>query len=199
MVLPDLEQPALVVEEPVLVRGQGFLGVEVGQVLERAEIVAQRVVAGLRVEVDVGGDARQHAVAGEHEPVGGLPEAEMAGGVARRPHRGEIPAGDLGPVAVLHQHVGRGVVDEGQHRHGRVPEVLELLGRCAQASQHGAHPHQQIGRVVVAVVDQRGVGRVERDPAPGRLADPAGQAVVVGVDVRDHHALHVADVEPGFA
>src|SRR5439155_1254010 len=34
---------------------------------------------------------------------------------------------------------------------------------------------------------------MQRDPGARRLPHPAGQAVVVGVDVSDEHALHVAD------
>ena len=38
---------------------------------------------------------------------------------------------------------------------------------------------------------------MEGHPRAGRLADTTGQPVVVGVDVRHQHALHIGDVEPG--
>ena len=71
---------------------------------------------------------------------------------------------------------------------------LELLGRRAHPAQRSRHPVQQVVGLVVAVVDELGVGGVQRDPGARRLPDPAGQPVVVRVDVRDHHALHVGDV-----
>ena len=77
MVVADLEQPLLVVGEAVLVRGEGFVSVVVGEALERAEEVAERIVLRLRVVGDVRGDARQYAVAGEQHAVAGLPEAQM--------------------------------------------------------------------------------------------------------------------------
>ena len=73
------------------------------------------------------------------------------------------------------------------------------LGGRAELAQHRAHALEQVGRLLVAVVDERGVGRVQRDPRAGGLADAPGEAVVVGVDVGDHHALHVGHLEAGLA
>jgi hypothetical protein len=54
---------------------------------------------------------------------------------------------------------------------------------------------QQVVDVLVAAGDERGVGGMEGDPRPGQLPHPAGEAVVVGVDVGDEHAADV--LQPG--
>ena len=116
--------------------------------------------------------------------------------MARRPNRGEVPTGHLGPRPVLEEDVGHHRVDQLPHRHGGVLQRLELLGRRAHAPQRGRHPVQQVVRLVVAVVNELGIGRVQRDPGARRLPDATGQAVVVRMDVGDHDALHVSDVAP---
>ena len=49
------------------------------------------------------------------------------------------------------------------------------------------------------MLDGDGVALVHRDPRVRRLAHPARQAVVVGVDVRDEHAVALGDVGAGGA
>ena len=71
-------------------------------------------------------------------------------------------------------------------------------GGAPMRAQRGGDAVEQVVRLVVAVVDELGVGGVQRDPGPGRLADPPGQPVVVGVDVGDHDALDVGDVAAGL-
>ncbi len=56
---------------------------------------------------------------------------------------------------------------------------------------------QQIARVLVAIVDQGGVGGMEGHPGPRCLPDPTGQAVVIRVDVGDEDTLDIGDVEAG--
>ena len=117
----DLEQAVAVADVAPLVRGQRLHRVVLRQPLERAEVVAERVGLGLRVEVDVGRDARQHAVAGEHEAVGRPPRSR--GGRASGPGvqiAVRSQPGHVGLVAVLHEHVGLDDVDERPHRHRRV-------------------------------------------------------------------------------
>ena len=106
--------------------------------------------------------------------------------------------GTSGLRPVLEEEVRDDRVDEWTDRHGGVAQRFELLGRCAHLAQHCRHPVEQVVGLVVTVVDQLRVGGVERDPRPGGLADPAGQPVVVRVDVGHHHALHVGDVAAGF-
>ncbi len=116
-----------------------------------------------------------------------------------RPDRGDVPARDVGTVAVFDEQGGLDEVDERAHRHRRVAQLLELAGGRAELAQHPTHLNQQVGRFLVAVVDERGVGRVQRDPGVGVLAHATGEAVVVGVDVGDHHALHVGHLEAALA
>ena len=123
-----------------------------------------------------------------------LVEAEVARRVAGRPDGLQVPPRHLRPRPVLEQQVGDDRVDQLAHRHGGVAQGLQLLRRRAHASQRGRHAVEQVVGLVVAVVDELGVGGVQRDPGARRLPDPAGQSVVVGVDVGHHDALHVADV-----
>ena len=102
-----------------------------------------------------------------------LPEAEVAGGVAGRPDGGEVPARacrGVSPSSISTS--GCDDVDERAHRHGRLLELLELVGRRAEAAQHRAHALEQVGGLLVAVVDERGVGRgaarSRRRTPPGR-------------------------------
>ena len=166
----DLEQPGAVADVAPLVRGQRLDGVELCQPLQRAEVVAQRIGLGLRVEVHVRRDPREHAVAGEHEAVGRLPEAEVAGRVAGRPQRGEVPPGHVGLVAVLHQHVGLDDVDERAAPASRRCAAPRARSAGAPSLRSiAAHALEQVGGLLVAVVDERGVGRVQRDPGVGDL------------------------------
>ena len=75
---------------------------------------------------------------------------------------------------------------------------ISLAGAPSRRSQPPIRSSRSC-RLLVAVVDQRGVGGVERDPRARCVADAARQPVVVGMDVRDHHALDVGDVEAGLA
>ena len=115
---PQLGQPGLQAHETVLVGGQHLGGLVALQALQGAKEVPQGVGSGLGVEGDVGGDAGQDVVAREHEGVAGLPEAEVAGGVAGSPDGHEVPTGHLGLVAVLDHQIGLDRGDEGQHGHG---------------------------------------------------------------------------------
>ena len=128
----------------------------------------------------------------------GLVEAQVPRRVARRPDGGQVPTGNLRARPVLEEHVGDDRVDQRQDRHGGVAQRFELLGRRAHPAQRTRHPVQQVLGLVVAVVDQLGVGGVQGDPGARGLADPAGQPVVVRVDVGDHDALHVGDVAAGL-
>ena len=71
---------------------------------------------------------------------------------------------------------------------------VELVVRGAHLAQRGGDPVQKVAGLVVAVMDECGVRGMEGDPRTGRLADSAGEPVVVGMDVGDHDALDVADI-----
>ena len=125
-----------------------------------------------------------------------LVEAQVARGVPWGPDGGQVPAGNLGRVAVLHQDVRRDRPHVAPYRHRRLLQRGHLLLRRAVPAQHGGHALQQGLGLVVALLDQSGVGRMERDPSSGGLADASGQAVVVRVDVGDQNPLHVGDRLP---
>src|ERR1700730_19131934 len=97
----ELCEPRPEPHEAMLVRGQDLVGLVALELLERVEVVAQRIGARLRVERDVRRDPGQNMVTREHERVRRLPEAEMPGRMPRRPDRREIPTRDVGLVAVL--------------------------------------------------------------------------------------------------
>ena len=108
-----------------------------------------------------GSDARQHMVAREHELIARLPEAQVSGRVTGRPYRREIPARDVGPLAVFEEHIGLHRVDQRAQRHRRLLQRHHLCLWRAESAQHRAHPLEQIGRLVVAIGDQRGVGGMQ--------------------------------------
>src|SRR6266540_1717870 len=184
-----------VVEAP-LVPGQGRrAGVRL-QLLERGEVVAERVLGRLRVEGDVRADPGEHVVAGEQHPGALLVEAEVPGRVARRVHRHQLPAGHLRPVAVLQQHVRPGRDHEAAHQHAHALQLLDRgLGR-AGGPQPRAGPLQQLVHVLVAVGDQRRVGRVERDPRARRLAHPPGPASSAACDSGAYHPGSTSTTPP---
>ena len=55
-------------------------------------------------------------------------------------------------------------------------------GGRADATQEAADPGQQVVGLLVAIVDQRGISRVQRDPGPGGFTNAARQPIVVGVN-----------------
>jgi len=177
-------------EAPFVRRQDRAVGV-LPQALQRGEVVAERVAARLRVERHGGGDPREHVVAAEQQPRPLLVEAEVARGVAGSVDRHELPARHVGTVAVGQQDVGRGDHHHAAHRHARVAHGDQLRIRRPRVTQPGNDPIEQVVDLVVAVVDQGGVGRVQRHPRAGDLSHPPGQSVVVGVQVGDQHAAHV--------
>ena len=138
----------------------------------------------------------KHVVTGEHELLRRLVETQVTGRVARRPNCGEVPTRHLRSRPVFEEDVGDHGVDQLPHRHRRVLQRLQLLGWRAHTSERRRHPVQQVVGLVVAVVNELGVGGVQRDPGARGLPDAPGQSVVVGVDVRHHDALDVGDVAP---
>ncbi len=161
------------------------------------------------------GDAGQQVVAGEEAAgaaqsrrVGLLQvQADVAGGVAGRPDGAQAAARQVQQLAGGDPAVGQGRVEAGQPaRAVRVPGAQErrdvLGGGAPRAELRGQVAVPALGRVGAGAAHDGGVRRVHRDPRPGRLADLRGQAVVVGVVVRDDHTAYVLDgdaaqAEPG--
>ena len=106
-------------------------------------------------------------------------------------HRPQPPAGQVGPVAVGQRKVGAGHHHEAAQLHGRVAQLRQVGGGRAGLLQPAGDPPQQVVRVLVAVGDERRVGRVQPDPGPRHLPHPARQAVVVRVQVGHQHAADV--------
>ena len=158
-------------DEAVLVGRQHLVAVVGRQLLQREEEVAQRVVARLGVQPDVRRDPGQDVVAGQHQPVAGLPEAQVAGGVARRPDGLQVPPGDLGLVAVLQQDVGLHQRHPLADGHRGVGQALDLLRRRPPPPQRERSPVRAAPR---ARRSGRGSGR--RRPGGGRPTPPTSPA-----------------------
>ena len=106
--------------------------------------------------------------------------------------------GSVEELVVLEQDVGLGHRDQRADLHGGVGQVgAPVLGHARDGQQPAHAGHQLVG-LDVAPPQQGGVGRVESDPGPRGLADPAGQAVVVGVDVGHHDRPDVGDAPAGL-
>ena len=85
MMLLDLSDATVEVGEPVFVSGQDVVDV-VGdgpKRVQRGEELSERLLAGLAVQADVAGDARQDVVAGEQNALPTFEQADVAGGVTR--------------------------------------------------------------------------------------------------------------------
>jgi hypothetical protein len=121
-------------------------------------------------------------------------QADVPGGVARRPDRAQSAPGQVEEFAGDDLPVGQG---GGQTRHaaraGRAQGREVLLGGTGRRELRGhvRQPAARFGRTGPPY--DRRVRRVHREPRPGRLAHPPGQAVVVGVVVGDDHAVDLAD------
>ena len=81
-------------------------------------------------------------------------------------------------------------------------EAWARLGRLSSGTpeigEQFTHPLDELVGLDVATLEEGRIGRVEPHPGPRRLADPARQSVVVGVDVGDHDRLHVVDGATGY-
>ncbi len=210
MVAQQLADPGRGVGEGVLVGGEHLGGVESADPLEGVEVVAEGVgdQLGRRVlvEADVRGDPGQQVVPGEEAAVAGevrrvlflQVQADVAGGVPGGPDGAQPPPGEGEQLAGDDLPVGDGGPQARQGadaaaRAGRPQGGDVLLGGSGggQLLAHVVEPGAGLGGA--GPYDDLGVGGVHRDPGAGGLADPAGQAVVVGVVVGDEHAVDVGD------
>ncbi|XCN13855.1 hypothetical protein R1Y80_09415 [Streptomyces sp. JL1001] len=196
--------------EGVLVGGQHLGHPESADPLQRGEVVAERIgdggVVRVLVQPDVRTDPRQQVVAGEQPPVpfqpGGMPllqmEADMARGVPGRPDGTQPPPGEVEQLAGDDLPVRQGGAQPGQ---GPQPPPAAGGAQRGEVVVRRADGGELAGEVVEpgaglgfpGTADDRGVGLVHGDPGPGRLADLAGESVVVGVVVGDDDAVDVGD------
>ncbi len=198
------------VGEGVLVGREHLGGRQAADAFEGVEVVAEGVgdagVLGRLVEADVRGDPGQQVVAGEEAAVAGevrrvlflQVQADVAGGVAGGPDRPQPASGEGEQLGGDDLPVGDGGAQSGQGPHpaaraGGAQRCDVLLGGSGggEFRAHVVEPHAGLGGA--GAYDDLGVGGVHGDPRAGRLADPAGQAVVVGVVVGDDDAVDVGD------
>jgi hypothetical protein len=180
------------VAEPVLVRGERLISAKARGAAQGCEIRGQRVAVVSPVHADVGADAGQQVVAGQQDAGRGIVQAQMTGSMSRGPDGPDIAARYGHAVAVAQEPVRFGQVQNVGDPilvHG---EDSEILVRDSVAAQ----PVLISASLTLAVTPQparKGLGfhRMHRDPRPAFAAEPAAQAVMVGVNVGDHHARDV--------
>ena len=97
----DLVEPAPQVGEAVLVGGQHLVDVQVLDLQQGLQVLAEGVGELLGVDADVGRDPGQDVVARRQQPVALAVEADVTGGVAGGPHRLQVPARDVDACARL--------------------------------------------------------------------------------------------------
>ncbi|CDZ92660.1 hypothetical protein RHRU231_960189 [Rhodococcus ruber] len=177
------------------VRGQGAPRRERADGAQRVDELAEGVAFGKReVEVaHVRGRGGEDVVAAEEDVVLLEVEAGVAGRVPGGEHRAQGAAGERDPLVGGELAVGVDVGLAGRAFPARPLEIGDdLLVRGA-----GAAPLLGLPLGVAVVGGHEGelaeVVLVHADPAARRLPDPAGQADVVGVEVRDDHSLDVRD------
>ncbi len=210
MVAQQRTDPGGGVGEGVLVGREHLRRVQAADAFEGVEVVAEGIggagVLRVLVQADVRGDPGQQVVPGEEAAVAGQlrrvlflqVQADVAGGVPGGPdgaqpapgQRQQLPGDDL-PVGD-----GGAQPRQGPHpaaRAGRPQRGDVLLGGSGggEPAAHVVEPDGGLGGA--GAQDDRGVGGVHGDPGAGGLADPAGEAVVVGVVVGDDHAVHPGD------
>ena len=179
---------------------QHLVDVHVADASERVEKVGQRIVGLLDVNGDAGADPRQHVVAAEEQPPFAIVKADVPGRVSRGVQCDQVPARQRDRSAILEQHVGLGRGDELADAHRGAGQLVAHVLGDAGVDQQCAHVGKQGGNVdAVSRRDQRRIRRVQRNPCTGGLAQPAGQPVVVGMDVRDEHRLDIRRRVPGDA
>ena len=178
--------------------GQHLVHVQVVDLQQRLEILAQGIRELLGVHADVGGDPGQDVVARQKKLVAVAVEADVTGGVPRGPHRLEVPARDVDDAAVFEHDVGLGHHDLVADHHRRHGEVGKLEGGDAGILQEDPHAGQEVVGVDVAGLEHLGVVGMEADPGARRLPDAPGQSVVVGVDVGDEDGPDVGDRSAGL-
>ena len=201
MVGLDGVDPAGQVGERVAVGGQHHRHAVHGR-----DPVERLDVAGDGVAVDqardVGRDGGQHVVARQQHALGGIPQAQVVVGVARREQGEPVAAGqpDRGRVGQAQAGVRRTEPLEGgsEPLHDRLA-VLRDGVVDGRAPRRLDVPRQVRVGVVEVVVEglagevegvEPGLERLRRDDAgTGRLGQQAGGAEVVGVRVGDEHGV----------
>ena len=169
VVLDGVAAGGQVVERVPVGRQHPGDALELGHLVEVGQVVGERVAAD--EPADVGGDGRQHVVAGEEHAVLGAPHAEVVVGVARGEHGH--------PVAVAEAD-GLGVVDHDRGSRRLHPRRL-LDAAVGDGAPHAVAEGLEAREVALHLlfvgvghgVEQRaalgGVGRVEG--LEGRLVE----------------------------
>lgn len=117
----------------------------------------------------------------------------MSRRVAGRVQRDQIPSRQRHGGAVLEEHIRLRGGDELANAHRRGRQLGAHLLRDAGVDEQRIHAREQALRpVAIARWDQRGIGRMHRDPRTRRLAQATGKPVVVRMDVGDEDCLDVA-------
>ena len=165
--------------EPVLVRGQRLLGRESPGAHQRGQVVTQRVRIPGAVHPDVGADPGEHVVAGEQHARGGVVQAQVTRGVPGSPDRPDRPARDGQQLAVGHEPVGLGhlqQIADPARLHDQGGNVFPRNTVAAQPLLVGAGlpVPPEAGR------QRLSLRAVHRDPGPAFLPDPGAQPVMVG-------------------
>ena len=185
--------------ERTAVRGQHqrVLG-QVGVAVQRTQVQRQRIGVGLVVEhADVGGNARQHHVAGDQHAQVGRVQRGMLGRMTVAHDDAPVAAADTDLITVQDARVAR---RHGRHQAGIVIGALAdlfLRGRVDQSvAREMVHRRLAAGAHAVAA-PARGPERSHHEIRHGHpqlgvpaLAQPVRQADVVGMHVRDQHAQH---------
>ena len=100
--------------------------------------------------------------------------------MAGRVQRNEVPAGQRHRRAILEQDIGLGSSHELANAHGCAGELgPRLIGHAGIDEQRVHAREQALEAEAVSRGNERGIGGMERDPRAGRLAQPAGEPVVV--------------------
>ena len=152
----------------------------------------QRVALRLLVvNAHIGRDARQHHVAANEQFVGLAVQRDVFRRVPKTADTAPLPRANGERVAVLHAPVLAG--NRG-HQLGKViGPALDLLHRGGVVQpmlgkKGGGRVAPKTGRAVGANARHAVVGGADPEPCVPALAQPVGQANVVGVHVRYHHA-----------
>jgi hypothetical protein len=133
-------------------------------------------------------------VTAEQEVAIAVEEAHVPGRVPRGVQWHQVPAGQVQATAVLEEHVRLRLGHPFANPHRRLAQLGDhLRGHTARGEQAAHLRHHGVDAGAVPPRQQRRVGGVERDPRPAGLAQPAGEAVVVGVDVGDQRGADVGD------
>ncbi len=177
------------------VRGKDAPHAQLAHRAQRAEEVAERVLARPRVEADVRRDVRQHMVAGEQHAVVLVIERRVEVGVTRGPHHAQAAVAEVNEVPVIDLLDAAEAIDPAAHPEPRVAHLaVDVRGHAVprEPLERGVDELRPAGPEPARVIR---LGAVHDDLRARGLERP-GHADVVRMHVRDEDA---ADVRHGDA